>query len=67
MKFGMWAKKQQNEFEIAAAIFSSTTTTQITAQATGAGGDVRGSKGPHHHLQDFDFVPMARAALTITR
>ena len=49
--------KNNNEFEIATSIFWLTTTTQITAKATGGSG-VEGSRGkgrvgPHHHQHDF--------------
>ncbi len=50
---------KNDEFEIA-----TTTTTQTTTQAT-AGGGVRGSrgrgsKGPHHHQQDFTIFSLRR-------
>ena len=53
---------------MATTIFWSTTTTETPAQAAGDGG-VRGSRGtrsegPHHHQQDFDYTPTARAAYT---
>ena len=68
MKFGMWTtiwqKTTYNEFEIATAIFWLTTTTQIAAQVTGISGirgiRGRGSKGPHHHQQDFTFFSLWR-------
>ena len=61
MKFGMWTtigrKTTLNEFEIATAIFSLTSTPQATAQVTGdsgvRGSHSRGGGGPHHYQQNF--------------
>ena len=63
MKFGMWTTIWQKN-NIQWAISRLTTTTQTTAQATGGGGVWgicgRGSKGPHHHQQDFTIFSLRR-------